>query len=107
VPVLRERCFHHPEREAAARCPGCRRFYCRECVTEHAGRVLCAACLRDRSRTAVPRALRLGRLFAAAPFLLALLLLWLGFYGAGRLLLAVPSQFHDGTVWEQTWERAQ
>jgi hypothetical protein len=44
---------------------------------------------------------------APAPFLVALFLLWLGFYGIGRCLLAIPSPFHDGTLWEETWERTQ
>lgn len=29
-----------------ARCPECRRFFCRECVTEHDDQLLCASCLR-------------------------------------------------------------
>ncbi len=55
-----KRCFNHAGREAAARCPGCRRFYCRECVTEHDGRVLCAECLRRRAHDARAGG-RLGR----------------------------------------------
>jgi len=107
VPTLRERCFHHPGREAAARCPRCRRFYCRECVTEHEGQVLCAACLGVPGGAARGRPGRLARLFAPAPFLLALLLLWLGFYAVGRSLLAIPSAFHEGTIWEEALELAR
>ena len=43
--LAHQRCFNHALREAAARCPGCGNFFCRECVTEHDDRVLCAACL--------------------------------------------------------------
>ena len=42
---LQQRCWNHEAREAACRCPACGRSYCRECVSEHEGRLLCAACL--------------------------------------------------------------
>ena len=44
--LTHQRCFHHSHREAVARCPECRQFYCRECVTEHDYRVICATCLK-------------------------------------------------------------
>ncbi|HSI87331.1 MAG: rhomboid family protein [Candidatus Methylacidiphilales bacterium] len=44
--LSRQRCAYHTSREAVARCPECRRFYCRECVTEHDDRLLCASCLK-------------------------------------------------------------
>ena len=28
-----------------ARCPSCRDFFCGECITEHSGKLICAACL--------------------------------------------------------------
>src|SRR5580658_7631208 len=34
--LLDQRCFNHDLREAVAQCPSCKRFFCRECVTEHA-----------------------------------------------------------------------
>ena len=43
---IRQQCWNHETREAVCRCPGCARSYCRECVTEHEARLLCAACLR-------------------------------------------------------------
>ena len=52
--LAHQRCFHHSLREAVARCPECRQFYCRECVTEHDDRMFCAACLRKRSVVAAP-----------------------------------------------------
>lgn len=94
-----QRCLHHPSREAAARCPECGQFFCRECVTEHEDRVICANCLkqlvrhagRGRKRLAIVR----RTLFCAGGILLA----WLFFYETGRLLLLIPSSFHDGTIW--------
>jgi len=93
-----QRCFHHPQREAAARCPECRRFYCRECVVDHETRILCADCL-DRLVTArAAGRTRSGRGLMLRAFV-GVILLWLLFYGMGRILLALPSSFHEGQVW--------
>ena len=95
--LVDQRCLNHPGREAAVRCPGCRRFFCRECVTEHAERWLCADCLRrgrarlDRRR---PARVGWGTIGQAAT---ALLLAWLFFYGVGKALVAVPVSVHEGT----------
>src|SRR5882724_11906637 len=43
---IHQSCWNHEAREAVCRCPECGRSFCRECVTEHAARLLCAACLR-------------------------------------------------------------
>ncbi|MCI0613826.1 rhomboid family protein, partial [bacterium] len=40
--ISKQRCFFHSQREAVVRCPECGRYYCRECVTEHLDRLLCA-----------------------------------------------------------------
>jgi hypothetical protein len=47
------RCQRHPGQAAAARCPSCQQSFCRECVTEHYGRMLCLACLEavERARS--------------------------------------------------------
>src|SRR5690554_900434 len=96
-----QRCFYHPGREAAARCPECRRFFCRECITEHEDRVICAECLRRVSAPAIAARQRvwLVRLFAALKLCAAMLLIWILFYIAGRLLLLIPASFHEGTLW--------
>lgn len=93
--ILDRRCANHPLREAAARCPSCNGAFCRECVTEHEDRVLCAACLKkeaaDRaSAGGSRRALRAG---AAA---LGLLTAWLFFYLVGRGLLLIPTPSPQG-----------
>jgi hypothetical protein len=91
------RCFNHAEREAAARCPGCRRFFCRECVSEHKHRFLCAACL-GAERTGNGERHGEGRfrvLFTRAFYLAAaLVMLWLAFLLTGKALLALPDEFH-------------
>lgn len=101
--TARQRCFFHPAREAAARCPSCGRFFCRECVTEHEDRVLCAACL---GKGAPSRSGSLGRLSALSPLLTLLggcFLAWVFFSLLGRLLLRIPTQFHEGTPWRGPW----
>ena len=94
------RCLNHPNREAAARCPQCGRFFCRECVTEHENRVLCASCLRrilagEKKKRRSPAAL-----FATAQAVAGLWLAWIFFYYLARILLAVPSAFHEGSIWK-------
>ena len=94
--LTNQRCFNHGRREAVARCPECSRFYCRECVTEHNNRVLCASCLRktteSNERTGFSIAV-VGRLLAGT---VSFLLLWLFFFLAGQLLLLLPDSFHAG-----------
>lgn len=98
--LTQQRCFNHANREAVARCPECRKFYCRECVTEHDDRVICAACLKKLvhvpllQRRAFTSAARLGQ--CALAFMLA----WFFFYLVGESLLALPASFHEGTLWQ-------
>lgn len=95
-------CVLHPQREAAARCASCNSFFCRECVTEHDLRMLCAHCLRDATAEATkPKRQRslLSSLLVLGPLALGAMLLWIGFYLLGRLLLAIPSEFHEGNIW--------
>src|SRR5512137_19237 len=101
--LTHQRCLNHATREAVARCPECRQFFCRECITEHEDRVICAACLRKLARaTGVQRSR--WRVFASvAQCLAGVLVAWLFFYTAGRVLLAIPASFHEGTVWQGGW----
>ena len=95
-----QRCLHHAAREAIARCPECGHFFCRECITEHDERVICASCLQKVAQAAAqPRRGRVNLwpvLQGAGGFVLAGLV----FYTIGRMLLALPDSFHDGTMWE-------
>lgn len=96
--ITRQRCFNHLGREAVARCPECERFFCRECVTEHEDRVICAACLKAMAG----RRRRKGRhagVFMLSRCMLGFLVLWLLFFTIGRTLLRIPSSFHDGSLW--------
>jgi hypothetical protein len=99
------RCVRHPTREAAARCPGCGEFFCRECVVEHDGKLLCSTCIARRVAATGRRAERLAavRRFASAGG--GVLALWIVFYWVGALLLKIPPDFHDGTIWKKLVER--
>jgi hypothetical protein len=101
-----QRCLRHYDREAAARCPECREFFCRECISEHNGRVLCASCLARlnspslRSGGSLRWMRVLGRgLLAMAAFGMV----WAVIYLGGRALLLMPTAFHDGTLWKE-WQ---
>jgi len=98
--LVHQRCFNHASREAAARCPRCRRFFCRECVTEHEGRVICARCLRELTADDPRRRRLLPALGAVAAAGLGMMALWVSLYCIGRMLLAIPSTFHQGFLWE-------
>lgn len=101
APLRAMRCARHGEREAVARCPSCGGSFCRECVSEHEGRLLCSQCL---ARVVVPvkaaapkrdwTGFRVG--FGRVSFFL---LLWGLFYLFGHLLLRIPTEVHEGTIW--------
>jgi hypothetical protein len=95
-----QRCVHHPDREAAARCPECRRFFCRECVSEHDGRVLCASCLAAGLRVQATGSSRFGLIGRAVFGLLGLFLAWWFFDLVGQGLMRLPASVHEGSVWE-------
>ena|SRR5438093_12942011 len=96
-----QRCFNHALREAAARCPTCGRFFCRECVTEHEGRVLCALCLKGAQEK--PFVARMAWVTRALPLAAGVLLAWLFFFWLGLALLSIDSSFHNGSIWKTNW----
>ena len=98
--LAHQRCFNHALREAAARCPGCGNFFCRECITEHDDRVLCAACLKKNVRPPLAQRFASAQIFRVAQFAFALLLAWFFFFLIGAGLLKLPSSFHEGTLWQ-------
>jgi hypothetical protein len=103
APLRARRCVRHSEREAVARCSSCGGFYCRECVVDHEGRLVCASCLAKAAAAAAPRAPRKNFAALRRGVVLALsgLLVWFLFYAIGSLLLSVPPDFHEGTIWKR------
>lgn len=97
VEALHKRgCQVHPTREAIARCPSCGGDFCRECVNDHEGRLLCAACIQQiKAAVQEPTQKKESRLRLTMLFSLCVLALWSMLYFAGRLLLVVPMETHD------------
>lgn len=94
------RCYNHGEREAAALCTRCRKPQCRECVTEHAGQVLCRGCLGHPSGISGQQR-SIGPFVAQAVILgLSIASLLLVFVLLGKLLTSIPQDVHEGTVWQ-------
>jgi hypothetical protein len=100
---IQQRCSNHARRAAAARCPGCARFFCRECITEHEGRVLCAACIGKQLEKAEAQTGFFSRVTVTVFIFLGFLTAWFFFYYTGQSLLALPDAFHDGTLWQTGW----
>jgi hypothetical protein len=95
--ALHQHCWNHDAREAVCRCPSCGRPYCRECVSEHEARLLCAACLSALVRAGQPRR---GRLSPAALAIAGVLLAWLLLYGASRTVVLFASRIQEA-AWEE------
>jgi hypothetical protein len=93
-------CLNHAGREAVAKCPGCGQFFCRECITEHDDLVLCSGCLRKLVRSEAPKG-RWGTLLARLlQAMTGFVVAWVMFYATARVLLSIPTDFHDGTIWK-------
>jgi len=107
VDLLHQRCFNHMLREAVARCPECRSYFCRECVTEHEDKVLCATCLSHKINSETSGSNRWGGSARIIHFLLGGIIIWIFFYYLGQFLLSLPSAFHEGTLWEMGWWNTQ
>ena len=98
--IASRRCFNHPEREAAVMCPECKKDFCRECVTEHDDRMLCARCLQKLLKKPFIKRFRLRYLLRIGQCLMGFLIAWLVFYYLGEMLLSIPTSFHEGTIWK-------
>lgn len=101
--LIHQRCYNHRHREAVALCPGCGRYFCRECITEHEDRVLCAACLNKAIKGSTSGASRFGPVLRLAQFFAGIILLWIVFYWLGQGLISLPASFHEGTIWPDAW----
>jgi len=91
--LVDQRCLNHALREAAVQCPSCKRFFCRECVTEHQGRMICVSCVTIQTATQPRSRLQPAWTIAA---LAGILIAWLVFYYLGLTLSRIPSEFHVG-----------
>ncbi|MGH9541920.1 MAG: hypothetical protein ACRD2H_08560 [Terriglobales bacterium] len=78
------RCHFHAEREAAALCARCQRAYCRECVTEDRGAMVCLPCLRRGQEPGGTAPRRWALVWHIAGAALGLLWLYCLFYLAAQ-----------------------
>jgi hypothetical protein len=100
IAALEQRCWNHEGREAVCRCPQCSRGFCRECVAEHEGRLLCAACLA-RAAKPVERKRSLARRAAPAAMALGgLLLAWTVLFAASETLI-ILAQRAEQNSWQK------
>ncbi len=94
-----QRCLNHALREAVARCPECRRFFCRECVVEHDDRMVCSSCLRKLAEQKSVGTRRLIATWRVVQFMGCVFVLWIFFFLMGHALLKIPSVTHDESLW--------
>jgi len=94
-------------REAVALCPECRQFFCRECITEHDDRVVCAACLARLARKPLAQRLALVKILWLTQAVVGLFIVWYFFFLMGDSLLKLPNSFHEGTLWQVNWINQQ
>jgi hypothetical protein len=100
IQAIQQRCWNHESREAVCRCPECGNSFCRECVTEHESRLLCAGCLRSLARTREQRlpARRRG-LVPVAMALAGIFIAWVVFFAAGEAMLTLSVRAEQ-TAWQ-------
>lgn len=101
--LAHQRCFNHVAREAVARCPGCKQFFCRECITEHEDRVLCSVCLKKLIHKPLAQRFAFKQVFRLAQCVLGFFVVWYFFFLIGEVLLKIPTAFHEGTLWQTHW----
>ena len=103
ISLQQTRCLLHPAREAVARCKGCEEYFCRECVGEYEGVMLCSSCLESSSGDAAKDSLQARRVPIWPVFQVGvgLLVLWLLWYGVTQIALSIPSKVHEGQFWEE------
>lgn len=98
--LSQRRCSIYPDRPAVAQCPECGSFFSRECIAEHGGRYLCASCIDGLAKggTATRRGFRLP-VVPVAQIVAGSVVVWTIFFLIARLLILIPSEFHEGTIW--------
>ena len=102
--LVSKRCYNHPTREAAVRCPECNEYFCRECATEHEDRLICSSCLKKLSIGIEKKGGRFSVFLRMIEVIVSIFLAWLFFYYFGQGLLLIPTSFHEGTIWEKGLE---
>lgn len=105
--LVHRKCLNHGQREAIARCPVCSAYFCRECIAEHDGRVLCAPCLAKSALSAAKGGSGWGTILFPPGALLGFCLAWLLFMAAGKILIRIPASFHEGSWFGRLGEQSE
>lgn len=105
--LVHSRCLNHGQREAVARCPLCTSYFCRECIVEHGGRVLCAPCLSKSALTAGKGRSRWGAVLFPPGAFFGFCLAWLFFLAVGKSLIRIPAAIHEGSWFESLGEQLE
>jgi hypothetical protein len=96
---LQQLCWNHPVRGAVCACPVCRRSFCRECVSEHDSRLLCASCIQAAVAAPVPSSgRRIARLLVPALALASTLFAWAIFFSLGQIIMETVG-LADRSAW--------
>ena len=53
--IEKQTCFNHQDRPASAKCKQCGNIFCKECIVEYNGKLLCAFCLEKHKVENVKR----------------------------------------------------
>lgn len=101
--IAAQPCRNHPSREAVARCPECTQFFCRECITEHDDRIICSACLKKLTAKSEKKPRNLAPLARILAALVGFFLAWMFFFFVGRVLVNLPSSYHESAIWKASW----
>ena len=113
VDVAKRTCGIHVEREAVAQCPSCRKFFCRECITEHDYQMICAGCLaallegKGDDETAQKRAGISGPVLTVVQVVSGVMLVWFVCFTIAELLRQLPPDLHSGSMFEDIMMEAQ
>lgn len=105
-------CGIHPTREAVARCPSCEGYFCRECITEHDFRMICAGCLaelldgggEEKTKSGVGIA---GPVLSVLQVAAGVVVVWFVCFTLAELLRELPPELHSGSMFEEIMMEAQ
>ena len=95
VSLKHRRCLNHAEREASARCPICKNDFCRECITEHKGKMLCVNCLKESTKKKKNHKKLFTPIFYTLLLALTLIIIFLCFVSMGREIAFREISKHD------------
>ena len=89
------KCITHIDREAVARCCQCNQYYCRECIVEHEGDMICTQCLSQNNQSLIEKKESSGWISHLFIFAMSTVLLLFLFYSLGWFISIIPDSFDN------------